>query len=512
MKATAHVMLTNKVPEVKLEHGGQEIIFTISVFGRANFSVTEYDTFDHINKYWETLPEAEQQTIFDLYKEIRFGFDNYYSKNDLFGYLSDKVKLLMEVHNLDKVQDWVVFKSDIQVPHTFDVEYTHSIDNNTSREKTYTRSDYIKLVTLSLVLRCMIPIWGEYVSYIRRETGMAFKEFYAFQLLNKSNIVHSIPFEKLRLYIEHIVGDDRYDPTNTLNSISSEDYGYWLLSLVAVRRLCVGDLRGLDPKANIITFIYKYIIDKIRNNDNNCENMVKEKTFDDKSTDSENKISTLERYKVKTNISLGEIVELEYSLRDIRTAAFKITSELNPEVLEKSLYTSQALLQERLLDHQVTILRWVFKPLISPKGLLYLPKPIIVQALGALEAILWAKGHKYLALLVTSFASSSEHEMRISPVDSKIRVNKELADELDKLYPFTRTTNSKKVGVKEVNLAARAIDIVTESVTMHSLKLTADDALIEQVFGSVSRRLPIKPDIKNDLTRLVIEIGNRSWI
>lgn len=513
MKATANVMLSSAAPVVKLEHQGEILTFSISVFGRKGFQKEGYDVFSHINQFWASLPEQEQTDIFEIYRDIQNGLDCNWTNTELSEFLSDKIKVLLDKHNLDLLQDWIMFKSDIVVPSTFDADYSHSIENNTSREKTYTKGDYIKLVTLSLCLRCMIPIWGEHITTIRKDAGTLFKEFYSFQLLNKSNLINSIPIEKLRTYIEHIVGADKYDPNNTLKGISSEDFVYWLLSLVCIRRICVSDIRGIDPTANVITYIYKFIIQKIQNNDNNFENIVKEKTFDDKkSSDSENKISTLERYRIKTNISPGEIVELEYSIRDMHDVASKLTSNLNIDQFNLSLQTSHVLLTERILDPQTILLQWVFKPVISPRGLMYLPKPTIVRALGALEAVLWARGHKYLALLATSHAVISDKEMIISPVDSKMRVSKEYADELDRLYPFTKSVTGKKSVVKVVNRAAKSIDNVTESLMMFSWKPTAADWMLEEVFGKTTRRFPIKPDIKTDLSRLVIELGRRDYL
>lgn len=512
MRATANVILSSVTPEVRIEHKGESVDFTISVFGRASFQ-DEFDVFDHINRYWESLPMERQDQIFAIYKSIEYGFDNVHSKTELFNYLSDKVAELIAAHDLEMVQDWVAFKSDVQVPATVTADYSHSIDNNTSREKTYTRSDYMRLVSLSIMLRCMIPVWGHYISNIRQDTGNQFKEFFAFQLLNKSNISHCIAMDKLRVYIEHMVGDDKENANITLNGISSEDFPYWLLALVCIRRLCVGDVRGLDPKAHLITFIYKYIIQKIRNNDTQFENTVKEKTFDDRmGTDSENKISTLERYKIKTNISLGDIVELEYSIRDIVGAAQKLTYKVDPEILKRSLQTSQALLNERLLDPQMTLLRWVFKPVISPKGLMYLPTPIVVNAIGAMEAVLWARGHKYLAILSSSYPVISDREMVISPVDSKMRVPKEMMEEFDRIYPFSRPSTGKKAGTKSENLAADSIDTLADNLTMFSWRTTADESMLMEVFGNTNRKLTIKPDVKLDLTRLAIEIGSRNWV
>lgn len=510
MKATANVILSNVTPEVRIEHKGESLSFSVSVFQRTNF-LGDFDVFDCINKFWDSLPIGKQDKIFMVYKEIEYGFDNIYSKDELFEYLQNKVADLIHEHDLDAVQDWVSLKSDIQIHDAFKSDYAYSVDNNTSREKTYTRSDYSKLLSLSVILRCMVPVWGEYISNIRQETGTMYKEFIAFQLISKSNIAHSVPMEKLRVYILNIVGDDNADPNNILNGVCAEDFDFYLLALVCIRRLCIGDVRGTNPDSHLITFIYKFIIQRIRNSDNNFENVVKEKTFDDRSPDGENKISTLERYKIKTNVSLGEIVELEHSLRNIINVASKLSYTLDPMILQRSLQTSQELMSQRLLDPQMTILRWVFKPVISPKGLMYLPKPMIVQAIGALEAILWARGHKYLAILASSYAVINDKEMTISPIDSKVRVPVTMTEELNRIYPFTRTVNSKKTGIKEVNLAAKSIDTVTDNLSMFSWRPTAHESMLQEVLGSTNRKLPIKPDIKIDLTNLVIEVGSRSW-
>lgn len=514
MKITAHVILDSFPPHAKIEHNGKELSFSIAVFQRHNFTNNEYEVFSHINKFWSSLEEKEQKRIFDIYTDISFAFHNIFNNNELLETIQPKIVELLDIHNLDRMYNWISFKSDILIPECFDVEYSHSIDNNTSREKTYTKSDYIKLVTLSLTFRIMIPIWGEYITNIRQNTGTNFKEFFAFQLLSKTSIMHSLAMEKLKVYIEHIVGADKNDLNRNINSISSEDTSFWLLALTCVRRLCIGDIRGNDPKTHLITYIYKFIIQKIRNNDNDFQNQVKFK-FDEnnnKNQDSENKISMLERYKIKTNLALGEIVELEYSLRDIVSVTSKLTANLDYALLDRSLNTSHTLMGQRLLDPQMTLLRWIFKPAISPRGLMYLPKPIIVNALGALEAVLWARNFKYLALLCTSYAIVTDKQMVISPVESKSRVPKELTDRLDELYPFIRVPNGKKTLAKNVNLAAKSIDILSDNLSMFTWNPTAHDSMLEEVFGVPIRKLPIKPDIKIELTKLVIQIGERSWV
>ena len=58
----------------------------------------------------------------------------------------------MDLHELIDIKNFLSMKTDIIIPSTFTTEYTHSVDNNTSREKTYTQNDYMQLITLSTVL------------------------------------------------------------------------------------------------------------------------------------------------------------------------------------------------------------------------------------------------------------------------------------------------------------------------------------------------------------------------
>ena len=512
----SNLALSNVTPEVRLEHNNEILSFSISVFNKKSFQ-GPYDVFAEINEYWSYLPIDIQNRVFNIYKEIQQSYDDLSLGTDLTTYIGDKVAELISYHSLTNLYDWMMFRSNIRIPDGFEQDYEHSLDNNTSREKTYTKSDYVQLLTLSLCLRCMIPVWGEYISITRQEKGTIFKEFYAFRLLTQSDLINSVPMEKLRVYIDHIVGANRFKPDNTLRSISSEDFIFWLLSLVCVKKLCVADIRGIDPEVNIIKFLYKYIKQKVDNDDSNFEQRYKEKTIEDKGSNQENKISILERYKIKSNIAPGEIVELEYSLRNIENVVSKLTSQIDKTILYRSLDTAQQLLDMKIQDPQMTLLRWVFKPVISPRGLMYLSKQTIVNALGILEAVLIARGHKYLAVLSTSYSMSSDKELIISPVDSKTRVDKELVDLIEKYYPLTKQTGNKKntssiTPVKKVNLAMESIDKLADELMMFSWKPTADDSLLMEVFGTNVRRSPIRPDIKNHLSRLVIEIGSRSSI
>lgn len=497
--------------QMEIEHHGVCVPFTLSMFKKDNFS-SENETFMHLNRYWGTRPLKEQDRIFQLYQAIAEDFDSLMNKTMLKESLSSKVTELMNLHSLTDIENWVRYNSDIVIPSTFNVEYVENIDKNTTQEKTYTQGEYIQLVAMSLALRVMVPIWGSYIKSIRGDAGNEFKEHQAFLLLKDAEINKSPPMMKLITYIKAQIGKDTFNANNTLNFICSEDFPYWLLALVCVKRLCLGDFRSKDPRANLSTLIYNFVIQRVRYPaDNDFANMVKPKTADDFGPEGENKISNLERFKVTTNISLGQIVEMECSMSDIPKVAFKLCPELDPALLERCYETSRELLHShvRLLNPQMTLLRWVFSPVISPRGMMYLPLEQIVNSLAVLEAILWTRGHKYLAILSTSYALIDDGVHRVAQVASKMRTPEDLTGELRKLFPFTQLIKGRNGVETEVCPITESIHLLATDLTLFTWRGTAHESMLQEVFNTPTRRIPILPDIKTELTKLVIELGKR---
>jgi hypothetical protein len=306
----------------------------------------------------------------------------------------------------------------------------------------------------------MIPVWGEFITLSRQDTGTRFKEHRAFRLCSKANVLHSEPYEKLKLYIDLAIGDDNQNKDNIIDGISSEDFPDWMLAMVFVRRLCIGDLTGIGnvPEANLVTSVWKFVTQKIKPPESGSDMPIKDKDYDDGGTDPSEKHSVLERYKIKHNISIGDVTILEYSVSNLAAVAFRLSQAMTPELLERSVSSAQVLNSIALRDPQVTLLRWVMKPAISPQGILYLSKPSIVNLMGVMQAVLWARGFHFLALLSTCYADISSDELRVSGMDSRAQLTKERRNRLDELYPYMKNTGSRRSGQKPVNMAIRSID------------------------------------------------------
>lgn len=489
-----------------IEHKGQEAIFPLSMF-KKNFFEPAQETFVHINRYWEQLPEQEQDEIFALYASISEDFDSMLSSEMLKDLLVVKVAALLDLHPLNKMEEWVRFKSDIKVPPSFNEVYVENVDKNTTPDKTYTVSQYIQLVSLSLVLRVMVPIWGSYIKKTRAQVGRDFKEASAFLLMRNSKLYNSEAMGKLYRYIKAQIGKEAFNAANTLSFISSEDFPQWLLALVCVKSLCVGDVRCREPNTNLASLVYNKIIQRVMYGESDYTNVVKSKKADEFGVEGDSKISNLERFKTSASISLGQIVEMEFSLRDIFQASVKLCPDIDPGLLHRSLQTSSELEHVRITMPQMTLLRWVFSPIIPPRGMAYMPLPTIVSALGALEAILWTRGHPYLALLSTSYAIIDDAVHRVAHTASKMRPQEDLTDGIRKYFPYKQAHQSKNNCVTEVCLVTNSINNLAQEIAKCTWRMTADEKLIKELLGSTARRLPLIPNVRDEITRLVIELG-----
>lgn len=498
---------------VTVNHGNESLRFTISVFGRDSFRDDEdpgFDVFTEINAFWAQLDLVRQEQIFSVYRRINQEFDTIFGRENKFDHIRALIKELIDLHDHNALYEWLMIKSNIIIPdEAFKQEYVHSFDHNTSREKTYTRSDYTQLVTLSVLLRTLVPVWGEYISNTRQETGTLYKELSAFHLLESSYIVHLPSVSKLNIYIKSLVGQDCFDPRSILNGISSEDYPTWLMARVFMRRLCVGIVNGRNPRKNLCASIYKYVIQQVNSSESSFSDNVKDKGGNGVEEGGE-KVSVLERYKLVTTQDVGSLVEIEYVIRDAMRNASKLSSEITADEVNSSLRTSNQLLSAPPpTEAQSTMLQWVFKPLASPDGIMYIPKHQVIQCLGVAEAILWKRGHKFLAVLIT--ASVIQSDIGYINKNTPIAIPQALVEEMEKLYPFHRPVSSRSRTVKQVPLMVNTISEMTDLISRYSWRATCSDEKLMELFGNTNRRLQIPSDIKILLANCILEIGNRSW-
>jgi len=508
MRITPNITLD--VSKVIVSHNNESMDFSVSTFSKATFS--KIDIFEQINLYWETLPEQQQQNIFNIYKDINNDFIDVTigSNQSLSNILSNRVKQLMELHDLENIEKWLVVDYNLKVPDNCTNIYVESIETNTSRDKTYTYTDYTKLMSLSVLLRAMIPIWGEFIYLTGKEFGTGHKVFQAFKLLFQSYVMRCSAMNKLSTYVRITSSEDGDRLHSILEGISSEDFDIVLLGLVVIRRLCIADIKNLRESVNPITFIYMYIKSKIKS-DIDGSGIVDKNPDKKEFGSSDEKISSIEMIRIKGDISPGDEAQLEFSVKDSNSVALKLCSIMDINFLNKSIKTSNVLMEHIIQPPQICLLKWIMYPVISTRGIDYLSKNTVVRLIGILEAVLWYRGFKYLSVLCSSYLAIGD-VMRISPMDKISRLNVALIDEISDLYRFTKIKPSRKNDPVIENHCIKTIENVSGEFISGNWIPTARLELLEEIPGASQKILPIRSDIKNEIARLVIELGKRDWV
>lgn len=527
------VAIQGSVLEIVVSHDGEEISWEAATLGLTTYPVifngvththlvaskrdmivTTYDPFEQINGYWSQLSAVQVKNIFETYKEIFDAFNYSEDRSSLTFQLYGLVAKLLDQHNLEDVEHWISFRSNVYFGSTtLKTEYIEAPDKRTTREQTYLKEDYVRLVTLSVVLRTMMPVWGAFISTTRDDHGTWFKEYYAFDLMKSSKLITSTAMEKLETYLKFTIATNKVDNYNSiLKGISTENFPTWILSLVTVRRLCLGDVRGLENSTTLISTIYGFCINKIKGGENgpNSANGVKPKTFENKN-DPEKAASRLEGYKIKQDIPPGDIVALEDAVSDPYLVAKQLQPGIPDSLVTDALKSSAVLLTNRIYDGQITLMQWVVSPVINPRGIGYLCKESVVRLLAVSQAVLWFRGSKELAGIITAGSIENQNNFNSSGESTYVSIPKNLKEELTRLFPYERRPSLKKKTTKLLNTATISINLVVDLLTANTWRLTLSEKHVLDLHeGKNHRRFPVPKNIRVLLATLVIELAGGS--
>lgn len=485
------------------EHNGEEIHWHVSTLNKTVFETEE--VCRQINAYWAKLPGYKQQVIFDIYTQIKDVIVSVYDTTQLITSLVPLVTKLYEEHDLEEMSRWISFHSDIILPTDMVDNYVKSDDDVRTREKTYIKEDYKGLILLSLALRPMIPIWGEFIYVTRNDTGTGFKEFYAVKLINKTHLIESEPMVKLRTYVSHNIKTDKPMFSNILNSVGSEDFPMWLLSHVLVRKLCISDLSCTNNEATLISSIFNFISQKITGNPpSTLADMVNSKDFTRGNANDENNISRLEAYKIKQMIAPGDIEIIEFVLNDPYKVAKSINPNIDLNLVKEFVNASRALDHHEISACQVVLAQYVLKKAIPSRGLMHVSKMKAINAIAIAQALIWHK-YKPIAAMMSAIVTT-DSELQTNGIDSKVRIPPEMMKELERVFPYTKVSISKKKGKVE-NSVLRAIDELSSLLSARDWTITLPDHMVEQITGQNNlRRYSCPHDIKILLGQFILDI------
>lgn len=497
---------------VMVSHGDRKITWDLRLYYR-NAVLPLDRVFEHINGYWATLPNERQDAIFDCYQEARNALNEIVDQNMMHHRLTQIVKRLYTQMPFDELRHWTSTYGRIKVPPSIKDDYSQleiSERNQNSMDyqsRTYLRGDYLDLVNLSIALRPMIPIWSEYARSDQPSVGGTFREYHAMSLLNTSHILNVDPVHRLREYIETSTPDLKTLLSAALGGLGSSELPDWVMSLAIMRKLVVIELSSYEDSSNIISVIYHHVRNTIKTVDRRFASRIRDKSKPSGNDDDESK-SILETYKIKQEISDGDLMVLSIYTEDTLRLAQRICPEVDASKVKACGDNIRRCMSHHPTHGQLVILRWVMSQIIPPRSIDNINKTSIFTAIAASQAVLWEWGFPDLALLMTSTETRDKNGLLIGGIESRSRIPKEYVEQFVDLYPHYQEKGSKDRD-RQTNVACKAIDAITKDFIKCDWHVFAPASLA--ALGSTIDDMGLMnapTDIKSQLSVLVLKLAH----
>lgn len=470
----------------------EEIEWNVSTFERTSFAASA-DPFVDINKYLASLTSVKQRQIYNYFVRIKnvlmtanVLFD------DIVAMISKNVKELYEVVPYESIGLFMETNNLYKLPP--DLKSNYSSTDVPAR--TYLKNDYKGLVNLSVALKLMLPVWGEYISLTRSETGTKRKELNAVHLISQTQLIYSPDYLFLINYIQGTIEQASISESSIINGMGSDEQIDWNIANIIIRRVCVASNAADEHLAiKIFNFIKNRMSDLDRGSGE-----IKDKT-PERETDDERSI--MDGYKLKEYAAPIDVVSISYYVEDPKLLVSRIDPSVPVELIDACIAMRPKLSTFTPTIANIRLAQWVIKEAQS-KGLEIISTNFKIEVLIATHCLLLHWGFPSLALMTTAREVTQEEDgmITIGSMQRK-QMTAHLDAELNRIYPYKRQNKDA------MNWGKAAINRYFSIVAGNSFKsVTAEgyETLYEPFLTPLGYHQPM-PDMPLRLAELLIKVN-----
>lgn len=480
----------------------------------------EYEQFALLNSYLEYKGSGFQNEYYDKLSKSYQYINEVSIFNDLIPLPHFIVHDILDMFDLD---DLFVFLRDvykINVPSELMDVFDDSIesDGRGTRVQTYLKSDYIKLASLSVIVKSVIGVIGQFAYIKAGDLNTIHKEYILFNFLQSyPRIFHSEAMEKLIGLVEKLIAL----PTNEKNTeeraiiekqLSREELPVSIVATVVIQKIGILALTGDNNDKNIVTKIYNYIKNKLKSNGDVTKTIRDKSPRDgakDENMDSE---SPVETYRSLTDIEQGKLIEYNWALRSVDVIMRQLPESIRSIINMQDVYNALDFIrcfesEIPLTKTQIDLIACLSKPVIDPRCLDRIQIRSILNLMAVNFAYLWALDCKTLALILTSrvYNTEAEDELMLNSVVNKSRISKELKEKLDEIYPYKRVINETTTA----NVVVESIDLMAADIFSKSWVPNAYKEYLDVVYGETGSNNIVVPELKILLAEMFIKNEER---
>lgn len=507
--------------EIVVEHGKESIAFSCRVFSKIKLP-DPARIYLELNEYLKTTSEESQDNIFKSFKKIRELYDMDFEPTHIAASLAHEVEKIYKNVDMHSARRWLSTIGNVHVP----PEIEDRIDGNsryTKKEQTYLRHDYVNLASVCMMLRFMLPVWGEYID--QTTDNERHKETEALGLISRANIIEwpineydydgeeiSSVFDKVSDYVRFCAEDRSVDLGQLWKGYSSVEIPVHITAKVLVRRLPIVSLND-HTSHSIVANIFQYVKSNVAPQERTSADKVKDK-HPGTINDDDDKNSYVEGYKIKQRISQGDVVAFNLDALDYQLMASKVDPTIDLKKLELCISAMDDNLNYAISPHQVMLSQWVMAKAFPAKAFNHIDKLSTHHLIACAQALVWHWGFPEMAVFFqvnavyqTEYGSTNQ----LNQTHNGNRIAGRHKQELEIKYPHMRPGRISNNGTRQPNenMASIAINEVSQSLRSSNWNYRGPSELYDETDQSSPNRVLIIPiNIKHVITDLVVHLAD----
>lgn len=466
MRIRSDVEQLGETKAVIIEHGGEQLVYNLGYYSKIRAADIN-DTFRDINNYWvwrEKMGDDETREVFELYKEAYESLNGTINQTYRFREVRDVVKKLMEIHPVSLMEHWVKSYSDIRFPDTL----ATTLNDGHRVEQTYLEPEYYELTAMSVVLKAMLPIWGEYLG-MRNSITDTFPEKRALGLVEQSVLAESAAYQRLEEFVTATLEHKGIiSGTSTLlQGIGTLDMPSWMFSQCVVDRLTQIRLSHKDDEnqektGNVIANLFNYIDTRVKTVEERQGFRVRDKEIDRGGKNEEDNTSTAENHTLRANVSEVTLAIFDYFTEDDKARALHIKPDIDLDLLKRQISMNMTRKSFNPKEFQMRLAGLITRSVVSPRSYGYIDREGTIKLMSIAQVVAHEWGFSTIAELMCATEARRRDPTLGDTKFGRVQAKDYQNSALETLLPNRRTVKASNTGNRTVtkNSATIAIESI----------------------------------------------------
>mgnify|MGYP003574885201 CR=1 FL=1 len=516
---------------IETTFGDRTLVWDATYCRKAEYKPEKFDLFKELNAYLAIQPIEVSEALFAMYAEVHDVLLGSESVRKQIQAIARAVRRAGTAFNFQAARKFVEFGSHVVIPSNFERAYvqkesfaaqegmpTGQSHRASSREKTYLYDDYVELVAFTLLMRLITPIWGSLIVHLVADTGSSFKEYIAgYVIAGCPQITNSAGYKKLYTYTTAMTANAEKSNSTVMDGIPKDDFPLWVFYLIMVRRISVGDIRGIGvnkdgKRENLATYVYTYLSHRVINNSDSFtfKKLNDKKANSSRAQDEESKLTDFEAVRINEENTPGHTQEMRFYFAQQKMIIDAICPQLDMNLLREAQDAVAGIANEVTHMPQERILRWVLGPYLPPVSLSDVDKAQLNDFLAIVMAMFWQHGLKDMAAIISLTEYKKSGSGGIITQITRSNIPAALIEEAKLLYPHYRRASGKVAVTKPEPIPVTLVKTMTNELLDRDWQLNLPRQwTLEQAntVGLRQREYRIPSDIRIQLMKLVLRIG-----